>query len=298
MPHRASARPRSLVWATDIDVLPLDRVVERRDGFLLVRSPGNPAHYWGNLLVFEAPPAAGDRLRWEALFEEAFGGDERVRHRTFAWDRTDGAAGVAREEFGAHGYDVEESVGLVAERLTPHPRESRDVVVRALDPAIGADEDLWDAVVEVQVAGRDEGHDEESYRAFSRARLDDRRALVREGRGAWYVALDPDTGAVAGSLGVVVTDGRGRFQVVDTALAYRRRGICSRLVVEAARRSVEEHGAERFVIVADVGYHALGLYESLGFERREHVFGVCCWPRTGSADGGTAATVSRSNEEG
>ena len=98
----------------------------------------------------------------------------------------------------------------------------------------------------------------------------------------WYVALDPETGAVAGSCGVVVTGGRGRFQVVDTALAYRRRGICSRLVVEAARRSAEDYGAERFVIVADADYHALGLYESLGFERREHVFGVCLWPRTES----------------
>jgi hypothetical protein len=38
------------------------------------------------------------------------------------------------------------------------------------------------------------------------------------------------------------------------------------------------------VIVADPGYHALGLYESLGFERAEHVVGGCRWPRTGSAD--------------
>jgi ribosomal protein S18 acetylase RimI-like enzyme len=64
---------------------------------------------------------------------------------------------------------------------------------------------------------------------------------------------------------------------VDTALAYRRRGICSRLVVEAALLSVERYGAERFVIAADPGYHALGLYESLGFERAEQVVGVCMW---------------------
>jgi ribosomal protein S18 acetylase RimI-like enzyme len=29
------------------------------------------------------------------------------------------------------------------------------------------------------------------------------------------------------------------------------------------------------VIVADEHYHALGLYESLGFERAERVLGVC-----------------------
>lgn len=273
--------PRSLVWATDLDTLPLDRVVEERDRYLLVRSPGNPAHYWGNLLLFEDPPAAGDGARWEGLFEAEFGDEPRVRHRTFAWDRVDGTAGAAREEFAARGYDVEETVGLVAEaaQVRAHARANREVVVRALDPSAGADEELWSAVVELQVASRDEGHDEEEYRLFTRARLEDRRALFRAGRGAWYVAVDPPSGDVAASCGVVVTAGRGRFQVVDTALAYRRRGICSRLVVEAALLSVERYGAERFVIAADPGYHALGLYESLGFERAEQVVGVCRWRR-------------------
>jgi ribosomal protein S18 acetylase RimI-like enzyme len=204
-----------------------------------------------------------------------------VRHRTFAWDRSDETLGAAREAFEARGYDVEETVGLVAEKaqVRAHARENRDVVVRALDPKAGADQKLWDAVVELQVAGRDEGHDEEEYRVFTRARLEDRRALFRAGRGAWYVAVGPAGGEIAASCGVVVTAGRGRFQVVDTALAYRRRGICSRLVVEAAHRSAERYGAERFVIAADPGYHALGLYESLGFERAEHVVGVCRWRR-------------------
>jgi ribosomal protein S18 acetylase RimI-like enzyme len=274
--------PRSLVWATDIDVLPLDRVVQRRDGFLVVRSPSNPAHYWGNFLLFERPPAEADATRWEASFDAEFGDESRVRHRAFGWDRTEGAIGAAREEFVPRGYDLEESVGLVAEvgHVRPHARENKDVAVRALDPAAGADEELWDAVVELQVAGRDDGHGEQEYRAFVRARLADRRALFRVGRGAWYAAIDQTSGDVAASCGVVVTGGRGRFQAVDTAPAYRRRGIASRLVVEAAHRSADVHGAEHFVIVADPDYHALGLYESLGFERAEHVVGVCRWPRS------------------
>jgi hypothetical protein len=32
------------------------------------------------------------------------------------------------------------------------------------------------------------------------------------------------------------------------------------------------------VIAADASYHALGLYESLGFERLERVCGVCQQP--------------------
>lgn len=271
--------PRSLVWATDIDVLPERRVVERRNGYLLIRSPANPTHYWGNLLLFEDAPAPGDGDRWEKLFDAAFGDEPRVRHRTFAWDRSDGVAGVAREEFADRGYDIEESVGLVASSgsVTSHPRENREVEVRALDPLPGADQELWSAVVDLQVVSRDAGHSEHAHRAFVCARLDGHRVHFQAGRGAWYVAIEPGSGEVVASCGVVVTGGRARFQAVDTALEYRRRGICSRLVIEAARRSADLHGAERFVIVAEAGYHALGLYESLGFKQQEHVFGVCLW---------------------
>jgi ribosomal protein S18 acetylase RimI-like enzyme len=272
--------PRSLVWATDLDVLPPDRVIERRDGYLVVRSPANPAHYWGNLLLFEDAPTAGDGPGWEARFELEFADEPRVRHRTFAWDRADGAPGAAREEFGARGYAVEESVGLVAGagHLRPHARENREVEICALDPAGGLDEARWSAIVELQVATRDEGLDEHDHRVFTRAWLAGLRAHFRAGRGAWYVAIDPAGGDIAGSCGLVVTGGRGRFQSVVTAAEHRRRGVCSRLVVEAARRAVELHGADRFVIVADEDYHALGLYESLGFERQEHVVGVCLKP--------------------
>jgi ribosomal protein S18 acetylase RimI-like enzyme len=158
--------------------------------------------------------------------------------------------------------------------------------VRALD--LDADDDLWDQVVELQVAGRDEQFEEQMYRDFRRQRLVDKRVLFRAGRGAWYVALDPGQSEVLGSCGVVVTGGRGRFQAVDTAAAHRRKGICSRLVVEAAHSAAEIHGARRFVIAADPGYHALGLYESLGFRRAERVAGVCRLPDGSATPAGDA----------
>jgi ribosomal protein S18 acetylase RimI-like enzyme len=268
--------PRSLVWATDVDVLPLDRVVQRRDGWLVVRSPTHPGHYFGNLLLFDGPPAAGDAVRWEKLFEAEFETDPRIRHRTFAWDRVDGALGLAREEFLPRGYELEETVGLVAaaDGVRGHRRENHEVEVSPLRPFEGTDADLWDQVVELQVAARGESFSEEQHRDFTRRRLSDLRGLFRAGHGSWYVALDPSTRQVVGSCGVVVTGSRGRFQNVDTATAHRRRGICSRLVVEAAHRAAQQFGAERFVIAADPGYHALGLYVSLGFERTERVAAV------------------------
>jgi ribosomal protein S18 acetylase RimI-like enzyme len=271
-----SVVPRSLVWATDIDVLAMDRVVERRDRYLVVRSPGNPGHYWGNLLLFDRPPEIGDAARWEQSFEAEFGNIPGVRHRTFAWDRTDGELGFAEEEFGSRGYDLEQHVGLIGTPggIRSHPRENREVAVRTLDPATGADRELWEQVLRLQLASRDERFEENMYRDYLRDRLADLRELFRAGKGAWFVALDPAGHEVQASCGIVVHGDRGRFQAVDTAYAHRRRGICSRLVVEAAHLTAKRHGTARFVIAADPNYHALGLYESLGFERAEGVSGV------------------------
>ena len=144
MAHRANARPRSLVWATDIDVLAVDRVVERRDGYLVVRSPSHPAFYWGNLLLFHDPPAAGDGARWEALFEEAFGDEPGVRHA-----RSRGIASTARSARRARS----SSPGATTSRrpsawwpsrpaCAPPAREPRGRRPRAR-PA-PADGDLWD----------------------------------------------------------------------------------------------------------------------------------------------------------
>jgi ribosomal protein S18 acetylase RimI-like enzyme len=269
------------VWATSIDVLSLEHVVQRRDGYLVVRSPTNPTFWWGNLLLFDEPPAAGDGERWEQLFATEFADEPRVAHRTFAWDRTGDERGAMAGEFLARGYDAELSVGMIAtpDQIHAHPRANAEVQTRPLDPTPGGpDEERWEQVVELQVAARDVERlkDEELHRVFSRARLAELRATFQAGLGAWYVALDRDV--VAGSMGVVVTDGRGRYQAVDTAITHRRRGICSRLLVDAARHAEATYGADRFVIVADPDYHAAGIYESVGFTPVERVCGVCRQP--------------------
>ena len=272
--------PRSLVLATDIDVLAVDHTVDRRDGYLVVRSPTNPAFWFGNFLVFDDAPGPGDGERWERLFEREFADEPAVRHRTLRWDRTDGELGVAAEAFLARGYDLETLIGLVAEpaELVAHPRANQDVRIRRLDPTTGGpDEPLWAAVVEIQVAGRDARMTEDDYRDFSRARYAELRALFVAGRGGWYAALTP-AGEVAASCGIVATGDRGRFQAVETAEPYRRRGICSRLVVDAAAHAAAEHSLCTLVIAADADYHALGLYESLGFRRRERVSSLCRRP--------------------
>ena len=276
---------RSLAWATDIDVLPIDRVVQRRDGYWVVRSPSNPAHWFGNFLLFDEAPGSGDRGVWEDLFDGEFKAYEGVRHRVFLWDDITGAQGAAADEFIAHGYMSERTVALTARPgdLLTHPRENREVMVRALRPEPGADDELWSQVAEIQVAARNPEIRADAHRTFVEARLRDVRELFSAGRGSWFVALDGSErggspAEVVGSCGLVVTGPRGRYQAVDTVSSHRRRGICSRLVIEAARRTAEEHQVEHLVICADPEYYAIGIYESLGFSRAETVTALLLRP--------------------
>jgi GNAT superfamily N-acetyltransferase len=279
---RTNVEIRSLLAATDVDVLPDTSLVVDRGEYVVVRTPTNPTYHWGNFLLWRRPPEAGDRARWEAAFLEEFGGEQRgSRHVSLCWD-VPGEDGAALEEFVAVGYEADRGVALVAEPddLVDHPRACVDAQVRALDP--DGDEEMWAAVLELQVASREPNHPEEYYRTFVTARMADRRARFRAGDGAWFVALLD--GEVAGSCGVVVTQGRARYQAVDTAPAFRRRGVASRLVVEAGRHAVSNSDARQLVIGADAEYHALPLYESLGFTVRERCLAVCWWP--GAEDAG------------
>ncbi len=278
MPDSLVPVPRTLTWATQIDVLGPDRELSRREGCTVIRSPGNPRHWWGNLLLFDDPPAPGQRAEWEARFAAEFAPDREVRHVTLAWDRPSGELGAAAE-FVASGYRLEETIALVCvpdelrgHDQRAHPRGHRDLIIRALDPEPGADRTAWDQVTEVQAAQRTDD-EPRAARAFIDQRLAELRELFRDGRGAWYVALAQ--GRVVAGCGMVVTAGRGRYQSVDTAAAFRRRGIASRLVVAAGRHAAEHHGAHQLVICADPDYHALGLYESLGFGHAEHTAGLC-----------------------
>ncbi len=266
------ATPRSLIRETDIAALPLSREVLRRDSYWVIRSPSNPEHYWGNLLLFDTPPQPGDGPAWERRFDEEFAGSD-VEHRTLAWEGPDGALGAANDELLARGYELEKTVGLRAsiDDLRPHPRASADVEVRALDPA--GDRPLWAQVIELHVIGGLAGFDPVGQRHYAEVRMHDLRELFTARGGAWFVALDGDT--VAGSCGIVlVDDERARYQAVDTIESHRRKGICSRLLVDAAHTISERHGQRTFVIGADPDYHALGLYESLGFSPVERIAGA------------------------
>ena len=246
----------------------------RIEGAVALRCPTNPAFRWGNLLVLDAPPEPGSRAVWEARYAAAFADLPEVRHATFAWPGEDGAY----DEFIAAGYEGDPNVvrvaaasDLVAAPTAPEGFELRRVT----------SDDDWRIVEELQVADRDASEPLAAYRRHRRQRNAVYRAIERGTRpgleGGWYLAsID---GTPAGTMGLYVRAGLGRFQYVLVDAALRRRGVATAMVHAVASEGFARYGADRLLIMADEGTPADAIYARLGFGAEERYVGACARDR-------------------
>lgn len=254
---------RSLGYRTDLLFLRAGGIVEDRGDCLVVRTPSNPTFYWGNFLLFDAPPGAGDFERWRGLFVKEF---PEAAHVAFGWDDPAGEAGEIGP-FQEAGFEFDDSVVLTARAVRPPPKACAEATVRPL-----RENWEWAAALENHVAIHGEEHGEAAYRTFAARRQTEHRRLVEAGRGRWFGAFVDDR--LAGDLGQFAFEGVGRFQAVGTHPEFRRRGVCGALVHEAARYGLERMGIETLVMVADAHYHAAAIYESVGFAPTERQAGL------------------------
>jgi len=190
--------PRSLGWRTDLIFARFDGEVSPRSDHLVIRTPHNPGFWWGNFLLFDHAPRAGEAFRIGAL------------------------------------------------RL---PEQAA-------------------AAVEMQVvADAGQTQSEAAYRLFRERQMRRYEAMARAGMGDWFAVFSGD--AMVADCGLFRAPGEslGRFQHVVTHPLWRRRGLCSALIHAVCLHGFETMGLETLVIVADPDDVAIGLYESLGFQR-------------------------------
>lgn len=261
---------RSLGYRTDLLFSRFAGEVTDCGDHLAIRTPSNPTYYWGNFLLFEGPPQAGDLDRWRETFAREIGTPSDVSHIALGWDGTEGERGDIHPFIEA-GFELESSIVLSTDKVHRPPKVCEEAEVRPLST-----DWEWNAVIENQVAGRDARFSEAGYREYVTPKVRTYRAMTEAGLGYWFGAFID--GRLAGDLGLFVFDGLGRFQVVGTHPDFRRRGVCGSLVHETAAFALEQMGAQRLVMVADPEYHAAKIYESIGFVPVERQMGLTLYP--------------------
>ncbi len=250
---------RSLGYRTDLALLTLGgSTLEQRDDHVLVRTPDNPLHWWGNFLLLPQPPAAEETGRWLGRFAAEI---PEATHVAFGVDGTDGQV-ADLHGMTATGLHVEAARVLTATAVhePPHPNRSADF--RRL-----AGDDDWAQLVDLRLACKDD-RDPVDYREFCERKAASNRRLVEAGHGAWFGAFE--AGRLRTSMGLLrASEGLARFQSVETHPDARGRGLAGTLVHHVSRYGLEELGAHTLVIVTDPESSAIRIYRSVGFADTE-----------------------------
>jgi ribosomal protein S18 acetylase RimI-like enzyme len=252
-------RVKSIGWRTDLRLRELEGAdILARADHLLVRTPENPAFRWGNFLLLEAMPAAGEAEHWLNRFREAF---PTAGYVALGVDGTptDPAALTELQELGLR---PELTCVLSAPRLATPAKPTPQGQLRPL-----RSEEDWRQAIELGLAADEEHGAQPGERAYMERRVAAARRVCEAGHGAWFGAFRD--GEMVAGLGIFAAgEGVARFQSVDTHPAHRRQGLATHLLFIAAEHARVRLGARTLVIAADPDYHAIEIYRALGFRER------------------------------
>lgn len=266
--------PRSLGIRTDLIFRTHEGSVVDRGAYSVVRTPQQPSYFWGNYLIFTDPPGAGALSEWDAIFAREFADQPGSSHRCYTWEAralSDPAEPAVVRVFEQAGYDYDVSLILATSSVREPPHPNHAFRYRPL-----ASEADWQQLLHLQVQSRDEGFAEATYLEFLRPRVAHWRRLVEQGHGLWLGAFEGDR--LVADAGLFWQGNLGRFQSVETALDYRRRGVCGTLIHELSQIGLAR-GLRQLVMEADESYHAARVYESLGFARLERIGALSIYDR-------------------
>jgi GNAT superfamily N-acetyltransferase len=240
----------SLGFQTDLALRALEgaEVTDRGD-YTVVRSPDNPAFWWGNFLLLAGWPEPGTGDAWLARFAAEF---PQAGHLALGVDAGREPAQVPAE-FLAAGLEFERATVLSCAAVQPPPRLNTEAEFRRLES-----DDDWEQSRDLGIRCYGDGG------PYLERRVGARRRLTQSGRAAWFGAFTD--GRLLSQLGVCDTGGRlARYQDVETDPGARRRGLAGTLVWRAGVYAAGAFGAGTLVIVADPTEEAIRVYRACGF---------------------------------
>jgi ribosomal protein S18 acetylase RimI-like enzyme len=235
-----------------------------------IHTLSNPNFFWGNLLIFARPPKKGDFSTWTSQFKKAFANRD-VHHITLAWQSCSSEIGDI-SEFLANDFLLESTIVLSAS-VVIRPREFReDLEVRPLrTPA------EWEKMVEIQTSSAHGHLTRPIWEAFYQSQAKRFQKMQSAGFGQWYGGFLK--GNLVAGLGIFHRNRLGRFQIVCTDPQFQRQGICRTLVYQSSQLALASGHLDTLVMCADPDYHAIKIYEMVGFQRQITEHGVYWWDK-------------------
>ena len=167
---------------------------------------------------------------------------------------------------------LEATAVLSASSVTRPSKFNSDLEVRGLQT-----DAEWEEMIRIQVASSHDNLPPSEWERFYRTQALRYQAMERAGFGQWYGGFL--NGQLVGGLGLFHHQRVGRFQSVSTAPDFQRRGVCQTLVYEASRRLLDSGAVDHLVMCADPDYHAIKIYEAVGFIRQLTEHGVYWWDK-------------------
>lgn len=247
---------RSIGFTTDLALLALGgSSVEDRGDHLVIRTPSNPSHWWGNFLLLDGVPPPDEQTSWIDVFHAAI---PSAHHVAIGFDEARGNLD-ALSGFTDAGLAAECATVMTAAAVAPPTTPDDGVVARVLES-----EADWSQSLELKIRCEDRYLETVGYRAFVEARVATNKALVAAEHGVWFGMFVDDR--LVSQLGLFRAGGRrARFQAVETDPEFRRQGLARDLVKVASGYGFTTLAAKQLVMVADPDYWALDLYRSVGF---------------------------------
>lgn len=230
-----------------------------------VTLPEQPECQFGNYLLLDHPPTEYDRDWLERAFDQLIGSNPLIRHRTFLWSHTHDNP-LQLGSFVSAGYRYMECLALALQRgQLRAPSGLAPLPIRPFEPAD------WSDWLAFELAEHPSSRQRPAYQHYLQARAHLYQSMIADGLGQWWGMWQDDL--LVASCGLFFTPEHGRFQLVRTREGWRNRGLCRHLLHEVARRGLER--VDTLVIVADIHYHALGIYRRLGFEPTTRIATLC-----------------------
>ena len=252
----------------------VDAVTTDLGDCLSVRTPDNTDYFFGNFLLYPAPPTHGDYDSWMARYGEAFGDYPAIRHHTFQWLPSEPADPAAITEFTDAGFTFDETSVLQATSVHTDKPAPEGVIFRFIQT-----DAEWQAVVDAQTRDGFPQIPTDEYRRYKEESFAKYRKMSEQGLGNWWGAFKGDE--LVADMGLFFGEGVGRFQAVGTAREHRRQGICRAMVNHVSQHGFDTHPGVTLFLWADAHDVARGIYCSVGYEEIEVLQSVFRPPNVG-----------------